>query len=161
LSILDFIFIGILASLAFLIYRKGFIEEVFSHLAWIVSSLLSLFLAPIFASTVISRITKIENAILLYLIAFVSLFILFYLIIRIIGSFIDSFFQLPILKDLNKVLGAMLGLIEGIIIISIILQLLLLQPFVSTDVWMKDSVIAPIFIKYILGIDFGNILHKV
>ena len=161
MSILDFIFIGILISLAFLIYRRGFIEEIFSHLAWIVSSILSLILAPLFAYTVIFRITKIENAILLYLIAFISLFILFYLIIRIIGAFVDSFFQFPILKDLNKILGAILGLIEGIIIISIILQLLLLQPFVSIDVWMKDSIIAPIFIKYILGIDFSNILHKI
>lgn len=161
MSILDFIFIGILASISFAIYRKGFVEEIFSHLAWIVSSVLSLILAPLFAFKVVSHITKVENEILLYLIAFVSLFILFYLIIRIIGSFVDSIFKLPILKDLNKVLGAMLGLIEGIIIISIVLQLLLLQPFVPIDVWMKDSVVAPLFIKYILGIDFGKILHKI
>ena len=151
MNVLDILFILILVSLVVATYRRGFVQEAFSKLSWVGSAVLSLVLTPLFAFTYIKDFTKIENEPILYFISFSSLFVAFYFIIKIIGLIVGSIFELPVLDNLNHVLGALLGLLEALIIISVVLEILLMQNFVSQQVWLKGSKLAPFFIQYLLG----------
>lgn len=151
LTVLDILFAVILLSFVVAIYRRGFVNEIFSKLSWIGGAVLALLFTPLFAFTQLKEFIKIENEPILYFISFSILFIFAFFVIKLIGYFVGSIFTFPILDTLNHVLGALLGLLEAFIIISIILEILLMQNFISPHVWLKGSKLAPFFIQYLLG----------
>ena len=153
MNILDVIFALILFSFVFANYKCGFVDAVFSKLSWIGGAVLALLLTPLFAFTYVKNFIKLESEPVLYFISFSILFLIAFFSIRLIGHIVGSVFALPVLDTLNHVLGALLGLLEALIIIAIILEILLMQSFILPEVWMKDSKLCSLFIKYLLGMN--------
>jgi len=150
ISYFDLACVIIFFSLAFSVYKRGFVKEIFVRFAWIIATLISFTFTSSVGMNITKRLTNIQFKPLGYLISFVFVFVISYVIIKIIASFIDTVAELPILNELNKALGIILGLLEASIIIAIIIELLLLQNFFPPEKWLENSKIAPFFMQYIL-----------
>lgn len=151
MSLLDIIFLCILLVFTFSVYQKGFINEIFAKLAFIIGGLVAVFLSPYFALNVLTSFISIKSNLLLYIISFLFLFSIVYLIIKMIGSIIGYIFEFPILKSLDHSLGAILGLLEGSIIVCLIIELMLMQSIFPCQNIIVNSKIATFFVKYILN----------
>lgn len=151
MSLLDIIFLCILLIFTFSVYQKGFINEIFAKLAFIIGGLVAVFLSPYFALNVLTSFISIKSNLLLYIISFLFLFSIVYLIIKMIGSIIGYIFEFPILKSLDHSLGAILGLLEGSIIVCLIIELMLMQSIFPCQNIIVNSKIATFFVKYILN----------
>lgn len=154
INILDIIFGFLLLSFSITVYRRGFIKELFSKLAWVGAAIIAFIFAPVFGYTLVKEITGLINEPLLYIIAFIFLFSFSFVLIKWIGSFVGTVFKLPVLNNLNKILGFFLGLIEASIIIAIVIEFLLLQSYIPRSTWIGNSKIIPFFITYVLRIAF-------
>ena len=150
MNILDIVFLLILLSCAFTVYKNGFVKEVFSKLAFIVGGMVAIFFSPYFAVNILKSFVSIKNNLLLYIISFFLVFSIVYLIIKIVGSMVGIIFEIPILKGLDHSLGILLGLIEGSIIICLIIELMFMQPIFPCHEIVSNSKIAIFFINYIL-----------
>jgi len=151
MSLLDIIFLCILLIFTFSVYQKGFINEIFAKLAFIIGGFVAVFLSPYFALNVLTSFISIKNNLLLYIISFLFLFSIVYLIIKMIGSIIGYIFEFPILKSLDHSLGAILGFLEGSIIVCLIIELMLMQSIFPCQNIIVNSKIASFFVKYILN----------
>ena len=123
MSLLDIIFLCILLIFTFSVYQKGFINEIFAKLAFIIGGLVAVFLSPYFALNVLTSFISIKNNLLLYIISFLLLFSIVYLIIKMIGS----------------------------IIVCLIIELMLMQSIFPCQNIIVNSKIATFFVKYILN----------
>ena len=150
MNILDIVFLLILLSCAFTVYKNGFVKEVFSKLAFIVGGIVAIFFSPYFAVNILKSFVSIKNNLLLYIISFFLVFSIVYLIIKIVGSMVGIIFEIPILKGLDRSLGILLGLVEGSIIICLIIELMQIQSIFSSMDIIANSKIATFFINYIL-----------
>ena len=151
MSLLDIIFLCILLIFTFSVYQKGFINEIFAKLAFIIGGFVAVFLSPYFALNVLTSFISIKNNLLLYIISFLFLFSIVYLIIKMIGSIIGYIFEFPILKSLDHSLGAILGFLEGSIIVCLIIELMPMQSLFPCQNIIVNSKIASFFVKYILN----------
>ena len=145
-------------SFALAVYKKGFVQEVFSKLSWIIAALIAFTFTSTIGVNLAKKLTHLETEPLLYLISFVAIFVISYVILKVIGSFIGTVTELPILNELNKGLGIVLGLLEATLLIAFILEILLVQDVFPRDAWIKDSKIAPFFIQYTLQMDVDEMI---
>ncbi len=154
INILDIIFALVLLSFSITVYKRGFVIEFFSKLAWIGSAIIAFFFSPLFGIGLVGRVTGLTNEPLLYIISFILLFTISHVAIKGIGNIVGNIFTLPLLDSINKILGFFLGLIEGSIIIAIVIEILLLQSYIPRSSWIGNSIIIPFFITYVLRIRF-------
>ncbi len=133
---IDIFFVVIILGFAIAAYIKGFIDELFTKLAFLLGLIGAVLLYDRTAPFIYSYVPNVFAA---QILGFLAVFIVVYLVVRIVQKFIGVFFQNDILAGLNKALGFFLGIAEGIFIVAACLILMNMQPWVSVDGILQDS----------------------
>lgn len=126
LTILDFIFIVLIAFFALSALIRGFINEVFGKVSVFLAIGASVLFSPKFEVFVHQ---SIQNEIVSKVVSYILIFIVFFLAIKIVQSILSKIFSCSILKSLDRVMGFALGLLEGIVVVALIVMVLAKQPW--------------------------------
>lgn len=154
LAIIDYIFIVVIILFAILGVVKGFIDNIFGKLSWIVGILGAFFFYDQVARNVL---TGIKNVIAANILAFVILFVIIFLIIKMIQVIIGRLFECPVLNSLDRALGFFFGIVEGIAVVALIIFLLCNQPFFQIDNLFDGSFFFRLFNRFLSSVDFNAI----
>lgn len=135
-TIIDWIFSVLIIIVAITGLAKGFINNIFGKLAWILGIIFAVF----FYDDVAASIMKgIGNPLLENILAFVLVFVVVFLVIKIIQMIFARIFEINILKSLDRTLGFFFGIVEGLAIVWLIILLLISQPFFPVDRLFENS----------------------
>jgi membrane protein required for colicin V production len=150
ISVIDIIFLLLLALLIIRCYLKGFVSELFSMAAIILGILSSLFFYKNGGEFLRNTFWP-EMKIIPEIIAFIALFVIVFIVIKILESILKGIIEKVSLGGIDRFLGTILGLMEGIAVISLILFLLKVQPLFDPSSILSDSVFAGILLPLITG----------
>lgn len=129
-SMIDLIFLGIIALFAIIAAIKGFVKAIFGKLCWILGLLGAIILykkvTPLLS-------TYISNQIVASVAAFAIVFLVVFVVIKIIEVIISKIFSGTVLKGLDKALGFLFGALEGFVIVFIMVFILLQQPWIDVS----------------------------
>ena len=142
--------IVILAGSILLAYKNGFIYQLLNLIAFFVSIVASIVLAPTLAehfplfkdySDLGDMITKVFlNSIIWYFIVF----IVFKIILAILLTIAKMFSKLPIIGKLNKILGALLGAVTGTLWVLVLSTILSTPLFINGQEAIDHTIIRPL-----------------
>ena len=134
LALIDWVSITLLAVFGITGFFNGFIKELFSAAAWIVSLALSWLYGPLLFPYVQEFIETdpIKN-----IISFILLFLISFITLKIIGSIVSKFLNAIGLKGLDKILGMFFGALKTIAVLSSIFIFNL--NYLDTNKWWIDS----------------------
>ncbi|MGL4986625.1 MAG: CvpA family protein [Treponemataceae bacterium] len=125
---------------------RGFVDEFFSKLAFIIALIASF----LFYSSFITLYEKYVSVLIIRnTLSFLSVFIIVYIIVRLIQKIVGLAFRGEILKGLDKSLGILLGAVEGFLLVGIILFILYSQQFFNAEALLKDSFFVKILSPFI------------
>lgn len=148
LSIVDLVFIGIIALFTIISCFKGFIKSIFGKLCWIVGLICSF----LFYKMVTPFISKyIENPTIASIASFIAVFIVVFLIIKIVEVIISHIFRGEILRSLDRALGALFGFAEGVAIVFLILFVITKQPWFDYSQLLQDSFVYDFLAPFLQG----------
>lgn len=136
-AIIDLVFLLLILLFAIVAAIKGFITELFSKGAPIISVWVSILTYKLL-SVPIMKFIKIEWA--SKLIAFILIFILVFLVMKIIEKVVWEIFNRDVFIQLDRVLGFFLGVAEGIAIVILVLIVLKVQPFFDVSMLLEGSI---------------------
>ena len=116
LVLIDWVSITLLAVFGITGFFNGFIKELFSAAAWIVSLALSWLYGPLLFPYVQEFIEtdSIKN-----IISFILLFLISFITLKIIGSIVSKFLNAIGLKGLDKLLGMFFGGLKTVAVLSL------------------------------------------
>lgn len=135
-TVVDWIFGVIILVFALVGLAKGFINNIFGKLSWV----LAIFLSCIFYDDAAAMfLQNIQSNTLRMIVGFILVFIVVFLIVKILQMLISKLFELNLLKSLDRTLGFFFGIVEGLVITALIIFLLLVQPFFSIDGLLNGS----------------------
>lgn len=120
MSIFDIVVIILLVPAIFSGYTKGFISQIFSIIAIVVSIWSSVHFADQLCDYLKDTLMQ-DNPVLLKIIAFVIILVLVSLVLVIIGKIIEKFLKIIMLGWLNKLLGIIFSLIKWALILSLLI----------------------------------------
>lgn len=125
-TVIDWIFAGVILLFALAGVIKGFIDNIFGKLAWI----LGIILACLFYDEgAVYLLPFIKNQTLTNVLSFLAVFIIVFIIIKLIQIFISKIFEWSILKSLDRTLGFFFGAAEGLAVVGLFIFLIHAQPF--------------------------------
>ncbi len=115
LALIDWIAITLILVFGITGFFNGFVKELFSAAAWILSLALAWLYGPLLFPYVQDFIEadSIKNVI-----SFVLLFLISFIVLKITGSIISKFLSALGLKGLDKVLGIFFGALKTVAILS-------------------------------------------
>ncbi|MBE6345548.1 MAG: CvpA family protein [Spirochaetaceae bacterium] len=153
-TIIDVFFAIIIFALAIMGSIKGFIDELFGKLAFV----LGLVVAVLFYGKLYPHVEKwISVVFFAQAISFILLFIATFLLVKIIQHSVGSFFNSEIMNGLNRALGFFLGAFEGLLIVAVILIILNSQPWFDITALLKNSFFADLLSGFIVQpVNFVN-----
>lgn len=123
---IDLIFSTVILLFAVLGLINGFVKELFSKIAII----LSVFCAVTFSSRLSYVFASlIENRTVDWILAFLVIFIATFLVVKIIQTLMERISTFSILNSLDKTLGFAFGFLQGLFIIAVFLILAFAQPW--------------------------------
>ena len=147
-AIVDYIFAGIIIIFAIIGVIKGFIDNIFGKLCWI----LGLVAACLFYKTVSARfLPGIKNQTACDILGFLAVFVAVFLVIKIIQLIISKIFQFKILKSLDRTLGVFFGIVEGLAVVWLLIVILKTQPFVNVDNVFEGSFFYSLINNFMAG----------
>ena len=134
LALIDWITITLIAVFGITGFFNGFIKELFSAAAWIVSLALSWLYGPLLFPYVQEFIEtdSIKN-----IISFILLFLISFITLKIIGSIVSKFLNAIGLKGLDKLLGMFFGALKTVAVLSSMFSFNL--SYLDTNKWWIDS----------------------
>ena len=134
LALIDWVTITLIAVFGITGFFNGFIKELFSAAAWIVSLALSWLYGPLLFPYVEEFIEtdSIKN-----IISFILLFLISFIVLKIIGSIVSKFLNAIGLKGLDKLLGMFFGALKTVAVLSSIFIFNL--SYLDTNKWWIDS----------------------
>jgi len=146
--VIDIIFLILIVLMLIHGYAKGFVEEIFSWAALVLSMLAAVFLYSPGAAFI--RKKTMENVRFIpEILAFIAVFIIVMVIIKLLESVLKDIIMGTNLGGVNKVLGAVFGLVEGFALTAIILFILSVQPLFDPSRVIGDSIFAQILLPII------------
>lgn len=152
--VIDYIFCFVIILFAILGVVKGFIDNIFGKLSWI----LGIIGAFIFYDQVARNVlTGITNHIAANILAFIILFVIIFLIIKMIQVIIGRLFECQVLNSLDRALGFFFGIVEGIAVVALIIFLLCNQPFFNINNLFDGSFFFSLFNRFLSNVDIGAI----
>ena len=134
LALIDWVTITLITVFCITGFFNGFIKELFSASAWIVSLALSWLYGPLLFPYVQEFIEadSIKN-----IISFTLLFLISFIALKIIGSIVSKFLSAFGLKGLDKLLGIFFGALKTVAVLSSIFIFNL--SYLDTNKWWIDS----------------------
>lgn len=143
MSVIDWVFTGIIILLAARCFIRGFVKELLSVAAYAVGLLAGL----LFSNTLIAFAAKkvgIGNLALSiqYVIAFIVCFLLGFLFMKIVERLIREGLEAANLDIFDRILGLVLGIAEGLAVVSLVLIVMDLQSFFDLKGVLEKSLFA-------------------
>ena len=134
LTLLDWFSLSLIAIFGVTGFFNGFIKEIFSAAAWILSLAAAWLYGPILFPYVqeLSNSESIKN-----IISFILFFLISFIALKIIGSIISKLISAIGLKTLDKILGLFFGSLKVIAILSSIFIFNL--NYLDKNKWWLDS----------------------
>ena len=149
-SVLDWVFIILIALFVIRCYLKGFIGEILSMAAIVLGLLASLFFYKNGAEYLRARFWP-ELKTIPEIIAFVALFLIVFVVIKLLEIMLKGIIQGVKLGGADRFLGVVFGFAEGIAVISLVLFLLRIQPLFDPSSILSDSFFARLLLPLITG----------
>ena len=134
IALIDWIAITLVSVFGITGFFNGFVKELFSAAAWIVSLALAWLYGPLLFPYVQDFIEAdtIKN-----IISFILFFLISFILLKIIGSIISKFFSAIGLKGLDKLLGLFFGALKTVAILSSVFIFNL--NYLDKNQWWLDS----------------------
>lgn len=141
-SVIDIVFIIIILIFAITSCAKGFVQEIFNKISWIVGIVLGCLFAKKLQPYVASFI---KNDFFSLVVSFLLIFAVVFLVVQIVKTIIRRAFEGEIMRGLDKSLGFFLGILEGIVFVMLIILLLSSQTLIPMDTIFNGSFFVKIF----------------
>ena len=134
LQLIDWISVTLLLVFAITGFFNGFIKEVFSAMAWV----LSLITAWLYGPLVFPYVNAyLDSGSAKNIISFVILFLLSFIILKSLGSIMSKFISVIGLKSLDKLLGAFFSSLK---VLAILISLFVFNlNYLDKNQWWLDS----------------------
>lgn len=134
IALIDWIAITLVSVFGITGFFNGFVKELFSAAAWIVSLALAWLYGPLLFPYVQDFIEAdtIKN-----IISFILFFLISFILLKIIGSIVSKFFSAIGLKGLDKLLGLFFGALKTVAILSSVFIFNL--NYLDKNQWWLDS----------------------
>ena len=152
LSVMDFIFIGLIALFMIRCYLKGFVSELLSMAAIVLGLLASLYFYKNGAIFLREQFWPDLKSIP-EVIAFVGLFLIVFILVKLLEAMLKGIISGVRLGGADRFLGIIFGLAEGLVVISLILFLLMIQPLFDPTGILADSFFAKHLLPLITGVE--------
>ena len=134
LALIDWISIALLSAFGITGFFNGFMKEVFSAAAWIVSLFIAWFYGPLLFPILETYIETLEVKKAL---SFLILFLSFFLLLKFIGSTFSKITSVIGLKGVDRLLGLCFGALK---ITAVLTSLYIYNlNFLDTKQWWLDS----------------------
>ena len=134
LVLIDWVTITIISVFGVTGFFNGFIKELFSAAAWIVSLALAWLYGPLLFPYLQEFI---NNDTLKNILTFILLFLISFIALKMVGSIVSKFLTAIGLKGLDKLLGMFFGALKTVAILSSIFIFNL--TYLDTNKWWIDS----------------------
>lgn len=157
-AVIDFIFIVVILLFAILGVVKGFIDNIFGKLSWILGIIVAFFFYKRVSTNFLSGIS---NKIVANVLAFLILFVIVFIIVKMIQVILNRIFDNDVLNSLDRALGFLFGIVEGFAVVALVIFLLCNQPFFSIDNLFDKSFFFNIFNKFISNVNIGALAEYV
>lgn len=145
---IDVVFICLIVLMVIHGFVKGFIEELFSWAALVLSIWAAVLLFPAGGSFI--RAKFMQNVrIVPEILGFIAIFIIIMLVIKILERILRDVVSGANLGFLNKILGAIFGVIEGFAFTALILFVLAVQPLFDPAKLLGGSIFAQLLFPII------------
>lgn len=143
MSIMDWIFTGIIILLAARCFVRGFVQEVLSVASYGVGLLSGLLFSNALIDVAVKKL-GIQGipASVEYVVAFIVCFVLGFLLMKIVEKLIREGLEAANLDIFDRVLGLVLGIGEGLLVVALALVIMDLQPFFNLDALLAESLYA-------------------
>lgn len=156
MSIMDWIFAGIVILLTARCFVRGFVQEVLSVAAYAAG----IFSGLLFSNTLVNFAVKKIGTLsfpptVQYIIAFIVCFLLGFLIMKLIERLIREGLEAANLDIFDKVLGLALGIAEGLAFVALALVVIEIQPFFEVSTLLSESLFATTILPII-----GPAIHE-
>ena len=146
--VIDLIFLILIVLMLIHGYAKGFVEELFSWAALVLSMLAAVFLYSRGAEFI--RTKTMENVKYIpEILAFVAIFLIVMIFLKMLERVLKDIIMGAHLGGVNKILGALFGLLEGFALVAIILFVISIQPLFNPVKVIGDSIFAQILLPII------------
>ena len=147
---IDAVFIIIVAVSSLRCAVRGFISEFLSMAALILGIILAILFYRGGAILIRGRFIP-HTKVLPEVIAFIVIFIVVYLVIKIVELTLKNIIEGIQLGSLDHLLGFILGFVEGLVVVCLFLFIIHIQPFFDSRRILDNSIIAGIFLPFIVG----------
>ena len=134
IALIDWIAITLVSVFGITGFFNGFVKELFSAAAWIVSLALAWLYGPLLFPYVQDFI---EGDTIKNIISFILFFLISFILLKIIGSIVSKFFSAIGLKGLDKLLGLFFGALKTVAILSSVFIFNL--NYLDKNQWWLDS----------------------
>lgn len=134
IALIDWIAITLVSVFGITGFFNGFVKELFSAAAWIVSLTLAWLYGPLLFTYVqdFIEVDTIKN-----IISFILFFLISFILLKLIGSIVSKFFSAIGLKGLDKLLGLFFGALKTVAILSSVFIFNL--NYLDKNQWWLDS----------------------
>lgn len=150
LSVIDIIFLILIAIFVIRCFLKGFVGEIFSMAAVIFGILASLFFYKNGGEFLRLKFWN-DMKIFPEVIAFIALFIIVFLAVKIMEIILKGIIDRVRLSGADRFLGIIFGLAEGLAVISLVLFILRIQPLFNPSSILDESFFARLLLPFITG----------
>lgn len=154
---IDWIFLAVILLSAISVMIKGFVNELFSKITFV----MGLFCSFAFASRFVPYVMAyVKYKFFAYIISFLLIFVTVAIVVQLIRSLIDWIFENGIMKQVDRILGFCLGILEGMVICFLILFILSVQPVFDVSGILNHSWFYSFYLSFV-GNDFFKIKQSV
>ena len=143
LVLIDWISFALLSAFGITGFFNGFIKEVFSAAAWIVSLFIAWYYGPLFFPIIETYIETLE---IKKALSFIILFLTFFLLLKFLGSTFSKITSVIGLKGVDRLLGLCFGTLKITAVLTSIYIYNL--GFLDTKQWWLDSLTREYTIKF-------------
>ena len=143
LVLIDWISIALLSAFGITGFFNGFMKEVFSAAAWIVSLFIAWYYGPLFFPILETYIETLE---IKKALSFLILFLTFFLLLKFLGSTFSKITSVIGLKGVDRLLGLCFGTLKITAVVASIYIYNL--GFLDTKQWWLDSLTREYTIKF-------------
>ena len=143
LVLIDWISIALLSAFGITGFFNGFMKEVFSAAAWIVSLFIAWYYGPLFFPILETYIETLE---IKKALSFIILFLTFFLLLKFLGSTFSKITSVIGLKGVDRLLGLCFGTLKITAVLTSIYIYNL--GFLDTKQWWLDSLTREYTIKF-------------
>jgi len=155
MSVIDTIFLLLIALLMIRCFLKGLISEVLTMAAFVLGIIASLFFYKNGGVFLREKYWQEMNNPIPEIIAFIALFLIVFLVVKLVEILIKGVINGIKLGGADKFLGLIFGFIEGIVVVSLVLFVMHIQPLFNANVIFENSFFAKMLLPLIT--EAGNL----